>query len=255
MKPSSDEEKCYSVAYLLRALESVVSGNRHREQVLVCVDKSVRHRNDGRVVESQGDCSNSLDSRHETSNELLLTNIEYSGREDIAVVEDLDDGHTVGERRDVQHVEQGRLGGTDTGAGGDDLDIGDDLDRPTGDLGRDTEGLEEGGLAGLHTGVAGGDKDIFGGEGTGTRGGGDLVGGDDVADLLQVIGGEDEADVALDVGEETLELGIFAEDGTEGTADHGVLAHHDDTLATESNTDLVHLVGTDIVDVDDEDGG
>ena len=44
-------------------------------------------------------------------------------------------------------------------------------------------------------------------------------------------------------------------DGTESTADHGVLAHDDDTLATESDTDLVHLVGTDVVDIDDEDGG
>jgi hypothetical protein len=34
---------------------------------------------------------------------------------------------------------------------------------------------------------------------------------------------------------------------------HGVLAHQDNTLATEGLTDLVHLLGADIVDGDDED--
>ena len=79
-------------------------------------------------------------------------------------------------------------------------------------------------------------------EGTSTGGGGDLVGGDEVTDLLEVAGGEDESNVALDVGKEPLELGVLGEDSTESTADHGVLAHHDDTLATEGNTNLMHLV-------------
>ena len=35
---------------------------------------------------------------------------------------------------------------------------------------------------------------------------------------------------------------------------HGVLSHEDDTLSTESATDLVHLLGGDIVDGDNEDG-
>jgi hypothetical protein len=35
---------------------------------------------------------------------------------------------------------------------------------------------------------------------------------------------------------------------------HGVLAHQDDTLATEGLTNLVHLLRRDIVDGDDEDG-
>lgn len=35
---------------------------------------------------------------------------------------------------------------------------------------------------------------------------------------------------------------------------HGVLAHQDNTLATETHTDLVHLLRADIVDTDNEDG-
>lgn len=35
---------------------------------------------------------------------------------------------------------------------------------------------------------------------------------------------------------------------------HGVLAHQDDTLTTEGVSDLVHLLGRDIVNLDDEGG-
>lgn len=35
---------------------------------------------------------------------------------------------------------------------------------------------------------------------------------------------------------------------------HGVLSHQDNSLSTERATDLVHLLGRDIVDGDDEDG-
>ena len=34
---------------------------------------------------------------------------------------------------------------------------------------------------------------------------------------------------------------------------HGVLSHQDDTLTTEGLSDLVHLLGADIVDTNDED--
>jgi len=35
---------------------------------------------------------------------------------------------------------------------------------------------------------------------------------------------------------------------------HGVLSHQDDSLSTESATNLVHLLGADIVNTNDEDG-
>jgi hypothetical protein len=55
------------------------------------------------------------------------------------------------------------------------------------------------------------------------------------------------------VGEETLVLGGLGDETLERTADHGVLAHQDNTLTAEGLTDLVHLLGRDIVDGDDED--
>ena len=57
----------------------------------------------------------------------------------------------------------------------------------------------------------------------------------------------------LDVGKETLVLRGVVDETLERTADHGVLAHQDDTLTAEGLTDLVHLLRRDIVNGDDED--
>lgn len=140
----------------------------------------------------------------------------------------------------VHHVEEGSLGGSDPGSGGDDLDVGDDLDGSSGDLGGDLEGLEEGGLSGLHSGVSGRDVDVDGSEGSSSGGSGDLVGEDGLSDLLEIPGGEDESDVSLDVGEKLLELGVLGEDSSESSSDHGVLSHEDRSLAPERLSDLVH---------------
>lgn len=209
----------------------------------------------GGVVESERQHSNGGNTSREAVQELLLGDVENIGTEDVALVEDLHDGHTVREWRNVQHIEQCRLGRADTGTSSDDLDVGDNFNRTTGDLGRDTEGLEEGCLSGFHTGVSSRDRDILGRESTSTGGSSDLVGSDGVTDILEIARAKDETNVAADVGQETLKMGVLREDGTESTANHSVLAHHDDTLATEGDTNLVHLVRTDVVDIDDEDGG
>lgn len=54
--------------------------------------------------------------------------------------------------------------------------------------------------------------------------------------------------------EQALVLGEVGDEALDGTADHGVLAHQDDTLAAHRLTDLVHLLRRDIVDGDNEDG-
>src|SRR5258708_37840122 len=72
--------------------------------------------------------------------------------------------------------------------------------------------------------------------------------------LFQVFIGEYKADVTLDVWDEVLELRELAQEGAEGTADHHVLTHQHNSLAMKCNTDLVHLVGTDIVNIDKENG-
>lgn len=212
-------------------------------------------RGDGRVSGGEGDGSDLLDPGQEPVEEDGLLDVEDLGGEGVALGEDLLDDHSVGERRDVEHVQQGGLGGSDLDTLLEDLDVVDDLDGSSGNLGGDLQGLEERGLTGLHTGVTGGDEDVVGSDGTGSGGGGDLVGDDDLSDVLQVTRGEDETDVTLDERQELLELRVVDDDSSEGSSDHGVLAHEDDTLASEGNSDLVQLVGSDIVDLDDEDRG
>ena len=238
----------------LGAGEGVLGGNGDSEDVLVGVDERVGDGGDGGVVEGEGDGGDGLDSREELVDELLLVNVEDSGGEDVTGVVDGDDAHSVGERLDVEEGKESSLGSSDTVTLGNDLGVVDDLNSSTGNLGGDSKSLEERGLTGLNSGGTSGDEDINGSEGTSTGRGGDLVGDDDVADLLEVGSGEDESDVTPDDGEELLEVGALGEEDTESTANHGVLSHEDDGLSTESLTDLVHLVGTDIVDVDKEDG-
>jgi hypothetical protein len=251
----------------------VVDLDGGRDDVLVGVDQRVHDRGEGGVVDSQGDGGNGGDGAGEGLEELALLNVEDAGIEGLALVVDLSNAHTVGEGRDVQHVEQGGLGGTDLGAGLNELQIGGDFNGTTGDLGGDTEGLEERGLAGLHTSVSSGDEDIERSDGTGTGRGGDAVDENLLTGLLKVGVGEDETNVAwerialvrriwdrgackltLDVRKETLVLRGISDEALERTADHGVLAHQDNGITTESLTDLVHLLRRDIVDGDDEDG-
>jgi hypothetical protein len=208
---------------------------------------------EGGETSGQRDGGNGSDTGHEGVNQDLLFNVQDGGAEDVAVREDLNDLHTVVERRDVQHVQQGGLGGSDLGTGGDDLNVVDDFDGTSGNLGRDGQGLEERGLSGFHTSVTGGDVDIDGGDGSGSGRGGDLVGNDDLSDLLQVGRGEDETDVASEVRHELLEVRELGQDASESSSDHGVLSHQHNTLASEGESDLVQLSGRDIVDVDKED--
>ena len=248
-----EKRRKVKVTHLLRTFERVVRCERDGNEVLVCVNQGVRDGDDGRILEREGDGSDGLDTRQEAADQFLIIDIEDRRREDVALVEDLLDSHTVRERRDVQHVEQRRLGRADTRAGRDDLDIGDNFNRTTRDLRRDVESLEERRLARFHSCVSGGDDDVLRSEGASTCGRGDLVRNDRVSHFLQLAISEDETDVTLDEGEETFELRVLREDGTKSTSDHRVLAHQNNTLATERLTDLVHLVWTDIVDVYEED--
>ena len=170
-------------------------------------------------VDSKGDTGDGGDRAAESLEELLLTNVEDGSWEGVAVVVDLGDGHSVGERRDVQHVKEGGLRGSDLGAGLNELEVSGNLNGTTGNLGWDTKGLEERGLSWLHSGVTGWDVDIIWGDGTSTGWGGDLVGQDNIADGLQVTVGEDETNVALDVSEETLVLWGISDEALDGTAD------------------------------------
>jgi hypothetical protein len=187
------------------------------KDLLVGVDERVHDGGQGGEVESQRDGGDGSDGLGEGLEELFLADVEDLGREALTLVVDLGNTHTVGEGRDVEHVEQGSLGGTDLVASLNELQVGGNLNSTTGNLGGDTESLEERGLTGLHAGVASGDPDVGGSDGTSTSGSSDTVDENLVTDLLEVAVGEDETDVATDVGEETLVLGVVVDETLEGT--------------------------------------
>lgn len=227
-----------AVLELLDLGPAVLGSDGDAEDLLVGVDKGVHDGGDGGEVGSERDGADGLDGGGESTEELLLADVENGVAEGLAVVVHLGDGHTVGEGRDVHHVEQGGLGGTDTAAGLDELELGGDFNGTTSNLGRDAEGLEERGLAGLHTGVAGGEVDVARGIGTSTSGGRNAVGEDLGASLAEVGVGEDQTDVACtldispvslgqlrarsmltpDVREETLPHRVVGDEALEGAA-------------------------------------
>ena len=243
-----------AVLELINLGPAVVGADGSSEDLLVSVDEGVHNGGKGGVVGGQGDSSDGGDGLGEGAQELLIGDVKNIGAEALTVLVDLGDGHTVGERRDVQQVKEGSLGGTDLVASLNELEVGDNLNGTTGNLGGDTESLEEGGLTGFHTSVTTGDPDIIGGDGTGTSGSSDTVGKDLLLGALEVTVGEDETNVTTDVGKETLPLGVLGDETLKGTTNHGVLTHQDDGLSTEGDTDLVHLLRADIVNSNDEDG-
>lgn len=202
----------------------------------------MRDRRNGWVVERERDSGNGLDSAHEMSEQSALLNVENIRGKDVAFVVDLDNGQTVGERRNVQHVEKSCLGRSDLITSSNEFDIGNDFNGTTSDFGWDTKSLEERGLAWFHTGVSSGNGDINWSDGTSTSRSSDTVCENLCSDFLEVALGEDESNVAFDVRKETLKSWEFVQESTDRTANHGVFTHENDTFSTERLTDLMHLV-------------
>jgi len=198
---------------------AVLSLDGNGQNLLIAVDNRVHNRWKGGEVGSQRDGSDGGDGARERLEKLGLLDVENAGRESVALVVHLGNTHTVSEGRDVQHVEQSSLGGSDLASSLDELEFGGDFNGTTGNLGWDTESLEERGLSGFHTSVTSWDEHIGGSDGTSSGGGGDLVGENLVTDRLEIGVGEDETDVALDERKETLVLWGVGDEALDGTTD------------------------------------
>lgn len=236
----------------LSLLEFHIGGGGQSQQIAESIGHAVRHGSDRRVTDRQTDGGQIGNSGLELGAQILGLDVENFGREDGARVVDLLDLESVRERRDVQHVEEGGLGGSDLVAGLQDGNVVDDFDCSLRDLGRNGQGLEEGGLLGSETGVLGWNGDQHGGNGTGTGRSADLRLGQLLADLGQIALGEDESNVALDVGQQLLQLGVVLQMPTDRLTHHRILSHQNDAGSAEQTTDGLHLLGSDIVGLDDE---
>ena len=142
-----------AVLELINLGPAVVGLDGDSEDLLVAVDEVVDNGRKGGVAGGQGDSSDGGDGLGEGSKELLLGDVKDIGTEDLTLLVDLGNGHTVGEGRDVEQVQQGSLGGTDLGTFLNELEVGNNFNGTTSNLGGDTESLEEGGLTGFHTSV------------------------------------------------------------------------------------------------------
>merc|ERR1712107_164563 len=161
---------------------------------------------------------NISDTAQDALLQVLVGDVQDGGVENGTRIVDLLDHQSVGEGRNSQHVQE----------------------------------LEEGSLLGTHTGVLGGHSDIQWSQSTSFSGSLDFVVQEHVSDGDEILLGEDETDVSPDVGEHQLELRVVGQMTTDGFAHHGILAHQDDGMASKGNTDLLHLLRSDIVSIDQE---
>jgi len=118
-----------------------------------------------------------------------------------------------------------------------------DLDGSLGNLRGNAQRLQEGSHSGLHTGVTGGHDHIGLGNRTSTSWRGHLVLEDQVTNSRELFVGEDESKVELELQADLLELGTaLALEITNHTTHLGVLPAVKDSLATESDANLLDLV-------------
>jgi len=133
----------------------------------------------------------------------------------------------------------------------------DHLNLSTGNLGGNLQGLEETGLTGIATGGTLGNDNIVGGSGTDLGGGGAGVGLQDFTDLAEIAIGEDKSDVSTAASDELFawRSGVFLAVLLEDLSHHGVLSHQDFGFSTKGLSGVLELLGTDIVNLNDEELG
>merc|ERR1740116_475484 len=236
----------------LSLLEGDLGGRGNGQQVLHAVDDAVRHRCHVGIVDGQGQSSNVSHTRGELGKQVSVGDVQDFRVKHTAAVVHLGDDQTVAEGADLEHVQEGSLGHADPIAGPDDVHVLDNLNGSLGNLSWDSQSLEEAGLLRTHTTVLGGHHDVNGGESASLGRGLHLVGEEQVAHVQQLHLGEHEANVLLDVRHQTLQVWVGLQMATDGLPHHGVLAHEDHSLTPQGNTDLLHLLGADIVSAHDE---
>ena len=207
-----------TVLKLFNLRPAVLGLDSYGQNFLVAVDNGVHDGWEGGEVCGQRDRGNGGNGACEGLEQLRFLNVKDTGRKGVACVVDLTDGHTVGEGRDVQHVQQCSLGCSDLAASFNKLQVGRNFNGTTGNFGWNAESLEERGLAGFHASVTSWDEDVAWGDGTGTSGGSDLVGKNLLTDSLEIAVGEDETNVALDERKETFVLGGLGDEALDSSA-------------------------------------
>merc|ERR1711997_58060 len=218
--------------------------------ILHTINNGVRYRGNGWVTNLQGEGSDVPNTDQDMSLEILIRDVQDSRIENGTRIIDLVNNQTVCEGRDTQHVQEGCLGHTDLVSSSNQIHVVGDFNCTLCNLGRDVQSLEERGFFGTQSSILGGHHDIQRSKGTSLGGGLDLVSHKHVPDADQILLGEDETNVALDVVHQALQLGVVGQVSSDSLAHHGVLAHEYDSMTSKGHTDLLHLLGSDIVGFD-----
>jgi len=246
--------------YVLGALELELGLDGDGNDVLESGGDEMRESRDGRISDLESDGADSLETSGEHLHDVVWSEREEGGRIDESSIEDGLDCCSVGERHDVELIEESCFGGSDLLTFLDEMDTGDDLDLSFDDLGRYVEGLKERGLSRLHTGWSRLDEHILRWNSS------DLcwrllfVGFCDLLDVAEVSIGEDQSDVSSDGGEESLDscsflvscLIAFLDIITNGLSDQGVSSKEKDSVSSEDLSDLLDAVCSDVVDCDQQ---
>ena len=174
---------------------------------------------------SEGQGSNQTDSREELLVEIVFSDVEDVRREERASIVAQSGNESVAERLDVELGQKSDFGGSNLVSLLDQVHVRDDFHGSLDDLGGNSKGLEEGSLTRVESGRSWRNEHIRRSEGSSSRGSRDLIGRDDVSDVLQRLIGEDESHVAVDVRKELVERGEVLGDDPHHTTDLRVLAH------------------------------
>mmetsp|Transcript_21042 Transcript_21042/g.58515 ORF Transcript_21042/g.58515 Transcript_21042/m.58515 type:complete len:352 (+) Transcript_21042:107-1162(+) len=225
-----------------------------REDHLEGIDNRVGDGSLGRVSSGQRDGGQDGKSLAELCGENIVGDLQDLGVEEGSVVIDGLEDHTVREGADVELLQEGGLRSGDLLSSGDQVGIGNHLNLSTGNLGGNLQGLEKGGLTGITSGRSLGDNDISGGNGSDLGRGRAGVGLQDFLDGTKVTIGEDESNVSTALVDELSgrAIGVLLAEFLDTLSHHGVLSHQDLGLSTEGSARVLKLLGTNIVDFDNE---
>jgi len=232
----------------LSLLENVVGSEGNGNEVLVGVQDDVREGREGWVVKTEGEGGNVGNSSGEGLEEIL-----WGGREELGVVDntfviDVGQLQSIGEWTKVKHLHEGGLGRTDTLTFLAEMDISQDFDATSGNLGGNVEGGEERGLGWLEGGDLLWDDNVLRSEdsslGLGRNTGLQKL----LTERGAVFLGENESDVVLDGREDGFPLWVVDQLVLDGLSHESVLSQEDGGTTTETSTDLLHVVGANVID-------
>lgn len=240
---------------LLGLLEGVISLHGDGQQIPEGVGNHVRNGGGRGITNSEASHSDDGGALDEFGADILVGDIEDRRVKDGTTVVNLPYLQSVSERMNVQHSEERSFGSADFLILLDDVDFVEDFNRSSRNLRGDLQSLEERGLLWSESGALSWDEDVNWCQGAGLGGSWFLVAEQLVADLDQIGLGKDETHVVHNVGQNFLQSGVGVEMSSDGFAHHGVLAHQDFGRTTQSDTDLLHLIGADIVSTDDKELG